>query len=756
MDEWVSSFNVESRDQIKITLLLERMVNDRDGGTWFKRNFMIAMGFSLIESCPNGQVQPYLLRTLEDVRTLRKWNWGGFVLKTLVDQKRNWLNNARTVFVGPTLFLLLFYVDRFEVHMTKHPRLYPVLVNWDSKDLRKRQKVEKDDRYFGGGSLCEPISLPDMTHDVDSEDTVQSELEITMMKQAIMISDGVKILQSLLARASDAQRESQVFMDNLANVSRISGVTLDIHYRGDGAGTSGCKEDDESFNNNPVNDSEVYEPLQDLMDTRPIYSEQQTVHDFTFSHGNDEVGTAGGCDMYGIHSHHEKLVNVCTNPGLEDDCTFELNRVGDNSTVTDNDEITNACSEGTGVHSVGENISFGKDVECVPNMDNENIAHTDNAAISDQVRDKRKGKMVSTRGRDVPFVGLRKSKRVRVKGNVIQENDGNVSVDVPLLPTAIQAIAKTPKKSSWLKTSKFRSPFVQREVSTSKRLTKQEKEIGLYCLYSETYDGFQELFSHKDFVITRYEMQSFRKGCMVNPSIINAWCLVLNNQEDIRSNTSPLRFFATTSIYSECIRLRELSYEDQSELFNLTMSSELESYQRYPLHLIDIFFFPIFDDGLYYALSVDAKRERIYILDSTVDASIADIGNKYERVCNILRKLMVDLLYNLSVDQKARKVSKAKVHVANMKWADTTNLEDTGIYLMRHLETFMGDASPSWKCISPILMNRQLRVMRVRYCATLVKWEGNHHRDDIGKQAARHWSEVYEKSKNNVNLLLIG
>ncbi|XP_057805365.1 uncharacterized protein LOC131020520 [Salvia miltiorrhiza] len=141
-DEWFSLFGVGNRDKIKIGLVLNEMVRCKNGGTWFKRHFMIAMCFSLFESFSNGTVHPHILYTLFDVDNLDKWDWAEYMLRSLVENRDTWNGNESKMYIGPSLFLVLFYVDRINISGAITKRVFPVLLNWSSYDLRECQRIE--------------------------------------------------------------------------------------------------------------------------------------------------------------------------------------------------------------------------------------------------------------------------------------------------------------------------------------------------------------------------------------------------------------------------------------------------------------------------------------------------------------------------------------------------------------------------------------------------------------------------------------
>lgn len=53
------------------------------------------------------------------------------------------------------------------------------------------------------------------------------------------------------------------------------------------------------------------------------------------------------------------------------------------------------------------------------------------------------------------------------------------------------------------------------------------------------------------------------------------------------------------------------------------------------------------------------------------------------------RHMLSEYLTNQEEFVKAKNVSKSRIRVVNMKWADKRNIIDSEVYLMRHLETFM-------------------------------------------------------------------
>ncbi|XP_057804129.1 uncharacterized protein LOC131019568 [Salvia miltiorrhiza] len=105
---------------------------------------------------------------------------------------------------------------------------------------------------------------------------------------------------------------------------------------------------------------------------------------------------------------------------------------------------------------------------------------------------------------------------------------------------------------------------------------------------------------------------------------------------------------------------------------------------------------------------------------------------------------------------KAKSVANSKIHIVKLKWADKRNTLDTAIYLMRCLENFMGDISSNWKCDMYNASARQLSRMRVRYCSSIISWNGNDKKKEIQETAAKEYHEICLDPSVNINSLLAG
>ncbi|XP_074267587.1 uncharacterized protein LOC141591009 [Silene latifolia] len=79
--------------------------------------------------------------------------------------------------------------------------------------------------------------------------------------------------------------------------------------------------------------------------------------------------------------------------------------------------------------------------------------------------------------------------------------------------------------------------------------------------------------------------------------------------------------------------------------------------------------------------------------------------------------------------------------VAKLSWRNNYNVDDCGIYTMRHMETFMGLIS--WKC--GLMKNDRsvLKVLRYKYLCTLLMFDHNDCRETVADHAKKgHFSKA--------------
>ncbi|CAH9110150.1 unnamed protein product [Cuscuta epithymum] len=152
---WRSQFQTEN-GVVKTAQVKKVIEENKAGGVWFKKNFLVLLVTCLIEGKQNCFANQSILKALQDDSKIKDLNWCGYTLETLIEAKDYWSKNRERQFPGPLLFLIVFYVDNIVFKGRKVDRAFPSIIGWTTQKLNKRQKEEIETGGFGYGYIDEP------------------------------------------------------------------------------------------------------------------------------------------------------------------------------------------------------------------------------------------------------------------------------------------------------------------------------------------------------------------------------------------------------------------------------------------------------------------------------------------------------------------------------------------------------------------------------------------------------------------------
>ncbi|XP_057775437.1 uncharacterized protein LOC130994411 [Salvia miltiorrhiza] len=171
---------------------------------------------------------------------------------------------------------------------------------------------------------------------------------------------------------------------------------------------------------------------------------------------------------------------------------------------------------------------------------------------------------------------------------------------------------------------------------------------------------------------------------------------------------------------------------------------------------IDMFFFPICRVMKYHVICVDVRKERVYILDSQNETVENCRDEKYSTTVDLVKSMLADYMAHAGQIHKSNIVKRCKLSVMHIKWGDFKNINDTGVYMMRHMETFMGESSALWTCGLAPKLKKQLNLLRVRYCASLLGWDKNSTKDAVSVSANARFDTYFGDASVNIDAKLLG
>ncbi|KAK9080343.1 hypothetical protein SSX86_000101 [Deinandra increscens subsp. villosa] len=189
------------------------------------------------------------------------------------------------------------------------------------------------------------------------------------------------------------------------------------------------------------------------------------------------------------------------------------------------------------------------------------------------------------------------------------------------------------------------SPFMERPVVLEEKRTKTENDIlqFIFAAHGPTWDI---LFSLTDCItVLKIQMETMRMGIEVHVDVINAWSHILNHEEQFRDKGNPNRLFCTSPMIH-----RDTFQKDES-----IMLKEFTSNMNELL-----------------------TKERLK------DITEHDMKITFEK-------------YLESISHpKAKSFKKSTLKRMEMDWRTENNHIDCGIFLMRHMETYLG--IDDWNC----------------------------------------------------------
>ncbi|KAK9053745.1 hypothetical protein SSX86_024819 [Deinandra increscens subsp. villosa] len=164
-----------------------------------------------------------------------------------------------------------------------------------------------------------------------------------------------------------------------------------------------------------------------------------------------------------------------------------------------------------------------------------------------------------------------------------------------------------------------------------------------------------------------------------------------------------------------------MNSDDRLAIFRQMMDNTLKAAGLKSLKGIDLVFIPYVFAGGYYLLCFKLSNPEIYLIDDNKNLD-ADHNNIYFGWPEMLRDVFAGYLKEKK-HPRASRIKGSELNCLQMPWMDTDNYVDSGVYVMRHMETFEGTEVRQWKCLlSNEALPRQMELndLRRKYVAKMV------------------------------------
>ncbi|KAH6837944.1 hypothetical protein C2S53_000413 [Perilla frutescens var. hirtella] len=193
----------------------------------------------------------------------------------------------------------------------------------------------------------------------------------------------------------------------------------------------------------------------------------------------------------------------------------------------------------------------------------------------------------------------------------------------------------------------------------------------------------------------------------------------------------------------------------QSE-FSDSLKLQVWHSEKHTLRNIDMFFFLVLSEDHYYIVCFDMRKREALVINNSDEREGVDIRQQYGSTPFRLQTVFADYLYTKGLKTKSLMVRRACMARLEMSWRYTDNNNDCGVYVMWHMETYMGQSVNAWKCNLEKGNVFQMNVLRIKYCGSILASGLNEHAASVERSTNATFAAISKKKQPSVNDILSG
>ncbi|KAG6388843.1 hypothetical protein SASPL_150279 [Salvia splendens] len=192
----------------------------------------------------------------------------------------------------------------------------------------------------------------------------------------------------------------------------------------------------------------------------------------------------------------------------------------------------------------------------------------------------------------------------------------------------------------------------------------------------------------------------------------------------------------------------------QLATFAANLDHEVKLIPNFKWADIDMVFFPICAHEHYYAVCFYYASKRVIVIDNSSSGDSDNITVNYGVIPETLRTFFWKYLGGVGCVQQSKAVENSAIERLKLKWSTKTNKDDSGVYLMRHLETYMGQKGCEWTCGLSKKSKGVLQILRAKYCTALMLAEINHEHFKNKAKVIPYYANALQTEKIDVEKLI--
>nr|GMD95284.1 uncharacterized protein LOC109155335 [Ipomoea batatas] len=694
----------------------DAMLEQRDGGEWFKRHFSVIVATTLIECSGNGTVNQQFLELLDDVADIGDLNWCECLLESLGECHTPWSEGRVQKFVGPIDFLTLLYCDRVRWGTRFGPRNYPALKDWSSQLMKTRQFEEIRTGGFGTGELLPPLR-PGVNH------RAPQSTRAGQGDDAARVTDPMSLGQARGVPSDVSQVQQDSMPGEAANVPILNQGQCQPnpggggHQHGSGVPQSSVERVMEKARHVAVAVLEFVQAVEEATRDSVVDDNLKQV-----------VGATQ--KLLGLCKHGSPTVHVPDHVEVEPTFTQQEDAIWDNPNfirgveeieraIQRREALKDMSSFSLGLTPPDQGVGWGDmnanapehqvdgHAECAGGDGTVDAVPLEGTAVSEAslVVGFLHGYYLAIWGVDLAAGRMPSSDVVGVEIFITPQPQVGVSSPVVDEGAGERGILAEPLKGLMPYIEGREIGGIGRQLLAEYISTSPDRRSSLsefmFVLWSWVFDRSnpvmdEELWSYKERSAVWEDFASLQNGCQVRVAIVDAWASVLNDRVKGRKPDEPIRFFASTWTTTQTVVETSGDKKDRCVWFSDCLREDYDIAPHQSWATIDMFLFPLSDHGHYYIISVDLKKMKMDIIDNC--PTPATHKSRYGSALADLQAFLASFFVNANLHERAVQVRRLKPKRMQMSWRDGTVPEDSGIYTMRHMESYLGQGVSGWEC----------------------------------------------------------
>ncbi|KAL1809459.1 hypothetical protein ACET3Z_026449 [Daucus carota] len=647
-------------------MIRDKLLESRTVDYNFKMNFLILVYNFFIQGNQNSFVARDMLSFRGNIDNCGEYNWCSLLIEKLKKTHQYWSAEKWRNFSGPLPFLI-------------ENEVVPWYRRWSDMLLRERQQNETDVANFGNGVIVSNQELAEDGGDCEAEKGVD---------------DNAQQNVSVAGAEHDEEEQEDEYVKDMGEGVELSMIELVV------ADSLSCGDagDEKEINDNA-------------------------------SHSQDEVAQAP------VHTGKEPKGRVAS----EEDNLGGATGFEPNTQARADIELENHFDEEPYMNRFEANLQELEEVynRCLTNYVDSLALFPENKKLAELVR--RYKQFFKMFGDSSPITkSLRHSKTLKGKevaveqdGNEVMpnfslglsqmfpKNLGSVMDSCPITPKRVGAPEEYPEDDSprgignpplkvrprrgIFPTAICRSPYVTRLVDiTRHHLSAEERDVWDWLCHDGA-DEKEYIFEWKSRECSKAHFRSLVDNQLVESTVIDTWTYLLNENEILRAVSSPLRLFLTSETILGYMQMdigggdvmgrlnRYAVFDDNMEIV-LKLVNEIHC-REYEVSDFEMFLFPVFNGVHHYIVCYNIKKPAWEIIDNQVQHM--SFEETYGDLPWRLHDCFCQFLECYSLGKQAG-IAKLQPEVISMSWQTTDNVVDCGVFVMRHLESYMGNGV-TWK-----------------------------------------------------------